>query len=131
MSIRDDILDSKDDLRRKEVVAWGRKLWVWELTGAERDEFEAGRVMQKGRKTILDFKGSRAKLVVASLRESGDPGAALVFQPDDVRRLQKKGGFELDKVYGAAAEISGITAGDDDEEDALPTSGQPSVSSSS
>lgn len=119
MSIADEIFAEQKakGLKRKPCKAWGKDLFVWELTAGERDAYEEGRVVHKGKKMSLDLKGSRAKLVVAALRLSAEEGAERVFADEDIRKLQRLGGFELDRVYAEAAAISGIVAGEDDEEE--------------
>lgn len=117
MSLADDIFEAAKVLKRKPIKAWGKDVWAWELMADERDEFEAGRIVQKGKKLVIDYKGSRAKLVVACLRVSGEDGALPVFMTDDLRRLRRVGGAELDRVYEECAKVSGIVAGDDEEEE--------------
>lgn len=117
MSIADEILAEQQakGLARKPVKAWGKDLWAWELTAAQKDVFEASRVVHKGSKMTLDFKGSRARLVIASLRVSGDEGSLPVFTEEHFERLSNLGGIELDRVYMEAARVCGILAGDDGE----------------
>ncbi len=118
MSLADDIFSEQDasGLRNKPFTAWGKPVYVFELTAAESDEFEAGRVKQQGKKMVLDFRGSKAKLVALCLRTGPEQDAPRVFSDDQVKRLQKIGRKELDRVYDECAAFNGITAGDDEDE---------------
>ncbi len=136
MSLADDIFGKidKDGLRRKPFKAWGKEVWIWELTAGQSDEFEAGRFKQVGKKSIFDARGSRAKLVVLCLRNSGAEDAEAIFTEDHIRRLQKAGRKELDRIYEECAIFNGIAAGLDDEDeetDAAKNSAAPAAGSSS
>jgi hypothetical protein len=118
MSIAEEIFAVGEVLKREPVKAWQKDVFAWELTAAQRDEFESSRIVHRGKQITLDLRGSRAKLVALSLRESGDDKAPLVFTQAMVERLGRVGGKELDRVYAVCAKLSGIAAGDDDEEPA-------------
>ncbi len=135
MSIADEIFTEQKaiGLKRELITAWGKPLWAWELSVADRDAYEASRLdTSKPKKPKINFQGSKARLVVMCLRESDKEDAPLVFQASDAARLQRLGGKELDKVFTACAVICGIQVGDDEEESpAAKNSNAPSAVSSS
>lgn len=130
MSIAEEIFAVGKVLKRKPIKAWGKDLWIFELDGAGREEYEASRLDFSGKKPKLNFKDTRAKLVGLSLRESDADDAPKVFQPAQVAQLSKLGGAELDRVYSACCVLSGISGGDDEEDPAKNFAGQ-SIGSSS
>jgi len=98
---------SADDLPKEkvEVPEWGGHVFVRTLTGAERDRFE---------QTLLDGKNVnmanvRARLVV--LTAIGDDGKR-IFADTDANALGEKSASALDRVYGVAQRLNGLTAAD-------------------
>ena len=63
-----------------EVPEWGGSVVVRELSGRERDVFEASIVKRHGQKTSLDMENMRARFVAACV--IGDDGQPL-FYPSD------------------------------------------------
>jgi hypothetical protein len=109
-----------------EVPEWGGQVKVKGLTGRERDEFEAGMFVRRGREMVRDTANLRARLVVlCALDEAGNP----LFQRDDIKALGEKSGAALDRLYEAAAKLSGIM--DSDLEDKIEDFGEAPGSSSS
>jgi hypothetical protein len=112
---RDEIL-AKTKLRSElvNVPEWGGTIRVRELTGAERDKYEAALVrMQKGTgATDLTMDNARARLVaLASIDDQGNP----LFSEADVVKLGNLSASALSTVFDAAAKLSKITADDLDE----------------
>ena len=134
MSFRDKILNENTHpdagLARQTVTAFGHSLWMWELNGAQRDNFEAARIQMKGKQMNLNLKGSRAKLIILALREGGTDGAPRIFQDSDLDALNKKSAAELDRLYEIAAKLSGLSAADDEDPDAKKKSCPPGEDSS-
>lgn len=109
-----------------DVPEWGGQVKVKGLTGRERDEFEAGMFVRRGREMVRDTANLRARLVVlTALDEAGNP----LFQRDDVKELGEKAGSALDRIYEAAAKLSGIM--ESDLEDKIEDFGEAPGSSSS
>ena len=112
-----------------DIPEWGGGVWVRELTGIERDRFEASLVKGRGSKRRVSLVGSRARLVALgaiegpplSEVESGkekppDPlNANALFTLRDVERLSKLGAKALERVADRVRILSGII--DDDEEE--------------
>ena len=72
--------------------------------------------------------------MVLCLRNSGAEDAEAIFTEDHIRRLQKAGRKELDRIYEEFAIFNGIAAGLDDEDeetDAAKNSAAPAAGSSS
>lgn len=82
---------------------------VRELSGRERDEWESSLTVQRGGKMIPDVRNMRAKLVARSvIGEDGGP----VFAPEDVDMLGELSAAALDRVFEAAARLSGLNPDD-------------------
>jgi len=109
-----------------DVPEWGGQVKVKGLTGRERDEFEAGMFVRRGREMVRDTANLRARLVVlCCLDEAGNP----LFQREDVKALGEKSGAALDRIYEKAAMLSGIM--ENDLEDKIEDFGEAPGSSSS
>ena len=89
------------------VPQWGGTVRVRELTGRERDQFEAAMVkMQKGGSTELTMDNARARLVALSVI---DQSGAKVFSTDDIVRLGNLSATALGTVFDVSAKLSKIT----------------------
>jgi len=110
---RDEILGA-DDLKTESVKVpeWGGTVMVRELTGAERDAWEASVVKTNGTKVTIDSQNMRAKL--AALCIVGDDGKR-VFTEKDTIKLGAKSATALDRVTDVARRLSRI--GEDELED--------------
>lgn len=117
---KDAILTMKD--QRVEVVEipeWPHpttgkpgRVRVRNLTGAERDEFEARMVTQRGDNVQVNVRNVRARLV--ALTCVGPEGRPLFSEPE-VAALQVKNAAALDRIYEVAARLSRITRKDVEE----------------
>lgn len=98
---------------RSELVSvpeWGGTVRVRELTGAERDTYEAGLVkMQDGGSTDLTMDNARARLAALSIV---DDSGARIFEDEDVLKLGKLSAAALSRVFDVAARLSKITSED-------------------
>jgi len=95
------------------VPEWGGTVRVRELTGAERDLYEAALVrMQKGGKHSLTMDNARARLVSLSVI---DEKGSRIFTDADVVRLGNLSSTGLSTVFDVAARLSKITAEDMEE----------------
>jgi hypothetical protein len=94
---------------RVEVPEWGGAVNVRELTGSERDTFEASIVDLQTGAVSDNAENVRAKLVARTVID--DAGERL-FTSDDVVELGKLSAAGLSRVYNVAARLSGITAED-------------------
>lgn len=100
-----------NDLRTEdvEVPEWGGTVRVRSLTGSERDQFENEVIERKGKKTDVNMRDIRAKLVVLACV---DGEGRRVFSDDDVRWLTKKSAAALDRVATVAQLLAGLRAED-------------------
>lgn len=107
---KDQIL-SADDIQsqRVPVPEWGGEVMVRGLTGSQRDQWEAGLTVRRGKTMVPDMRDFRARLVVLCVV---DEAGKLVFGPGDVDALSGKSGAALDRLYDAAAKLSGISEQD-------------------
>lgn len=104
---REAILAAKDiETEEVEVPEWGGSVLVRGLTGRERDEWEASMSERRGRKFVPNLANIRAKLVCACVID--DDGKRL-FNYGDVQELGEKSSAALDRVYGVAARLSGVS----------------------
>lgn len=114
---KDQILAADDiKVERVHIPDWGGDVMVRGLTGEQRDEWEASLTMRAGRgpkaEMVPNMRNFRARLVVLCVV---DETGQLLFGPQDVATLAKKSGAPLDKLYGVAARLSGITDSDVEE----------------
>lgn len=110
---RDVILQADDLLVEDvEVPEWGGVVRVRGLTGAERDDFEASVVEQRGKKTRLNMQNFRAKLVVrAAINGDGQR----LFSDKDAPLLGRKSAAALQRVFEVAQRLSGLSDEDVEE----------------
>lgn len=104
---RDAILSAADLVYEDvEVPEWGGVVRVKALSGRERDKYEASVTERKGKKTSFNLANLRARLVqLATVDEEGKP----LFNPRDIEALGKKSAAALDRVFGKALEMAGMT----------------------
>ncbi|MDR0705451.1 MAG: hypothetical protein LBF88_10755 [Planctomycetaceae bacterium] len=89
-------------------------VFVRELSGREKDLFEAGLISVKGRKQKLNLDDMRARMaVLVCCDENRKP----IFMPSDVEWLTKKSSRPLTRIYNAAKELNDLS--DEDEEELL------------
>lgn len=112
-----DIL-AASDLERETVPVpeWGGQVCVRGMTGAERDAYETTLLSVKGTDVALDKAGmtsARARICAMCMIDP-DTGKRL-FTDAQVADLTKKSGRALDRVFGVAQRLSGITKADVEE----------------
>ncbi len=89
-------------------------VFVRELSGREKDEFEAGLVTIKGRKQKMNLDDLRARMAVLVCC---DENSNRIFEPADVEWLTHKSVRPLTRIYNAAKELNDMS--DEDEEELL------------
>ncbi len=101
---------------KEPIKAWGKDLWVWSLTGADRDAYEGARVSyDKEGKAKIDYLNTRAKLVILALRDSDKNDAKRVFHDLHAGQVGQLDAKTLDKIYSVACKLSGLRTGDEEE----------------
>jgi hypothetical protein len=112
---RKDIL-SIDDRPQEEVHVpeWGEDAYVIvkSLSGRERDRFEASIMNFDGRNAKPVYENMRAKLVAMTVV---DEQGNLLFSEKDVDKIGQKSGRAIDRIFGVAQRLSGISDGDMEE----------------
>jgi hypothetical protein len=111
---KDDILKAADNVPEEvEVPEWGGTVLVRGMTGTERDAFEVS-LMTPGRggRREVNPVNVRAKLVARCVVD--DDGNRL-FADADAMELGAKSAAAVDRVYAAAARLSGMGEGDQEE----------------
>lgn len=114
---RDQILSVDDSQKRwVPVPEWAPPtdpdagLWVHGLSGTDRDRFDMSMIISKGRKQEMNFRNLRARLIALTAFDGPDPATARrLFEPSDVEALGRKNAAALQRVYGAAQELSGLS----------------------
>jgi hypothetical protein len=112
MSLTRDQILSAPDIRREEVAVpeWGGTVWVYGLTGSERDAFEASIIEQRDQKSVnIRLANLRARLCAIAIRS--DNGKR-VFSDADIAELGKKSAGALQRVFEAAQRLSALQDGD-------------------
>jgi len=102
-SLREEVLN---------IPEWGGNVTVQELTGAERDAWEASILNDDGQRDDDSMTNARAKLCVRCLV---DDEGALLFSQDDVNQVGALSGTALNRVFEVACRLSGLTSADMDE----------------
>lgn len=124
---RDQIVATSDiKTEYVDVLEWGGTVALRELTGAERDTFEAQMVKVVGGKREADMANLRAKLVAACLVD-GETGDRL-FDDKTVHQLGNKSAAALDRLFRVAQRMNGM---DSPEEQQKNSCAVPSGSSTS
>ena len=110
---RESILGAEDSkTERVEIPEWDGYLFVKNMTGTERDNWEGGMVEQRGRNRNMNFQNMRARLVaLVAVDEDGNH----LFRKNDVIELGKKNAKALDRIFTVAQKLNGITAEDVEE----------------
>lgn len=110
---RDQILALRARPRaQRRVQAFGGTVIVQAMTAAEKDDFDASLIVGKGRNQTISTKNVRARLAVRCIvNEEGKR----VFTDADATQLGELPGADLQAVYDAAQEISGISDADVEE----------------
>jgi hypothetical protein len=110
---RDDILKAEDlTTEEVDVPEWGGTVLVRGMSGRERDEFEASMAERRGGRMVQNFANTRAKLVSYCVVD--DDGQRM-FTAADIAALGEKSGAALDRVFEAAARLSGLSDTDVEE----------------
>lgn len=128
----DAILACDDTQFRDEPVPeWGGTVRIRALTGKERDAFEASNREFRDDGTVVYLPDNqRAKLVARSLVDP-ETGARL-FTDQQINALGEKNAAVLNRLYEAAAKLSGLAADSDEEaegnSEAAPSGGSGSTS---
>lgn len=111
---KDQIL-AADDIQEEivPVPEWGGKVLVRGLSGAQRDDYEASLQKGKGPNKEVNLRNARAKLVVLSVVHPTT--RERIFSEHDVAALGTKSASALQRVFDAAARLSGLSKSDLDE----------------
>jgi hypothetical protein len=92
-----------------EVPEWGGTVRVRGMSGAQRDDYEASIIEQRGNDRKVNLRNARAKLVARCVV---DGEGKAIFTTDDISSLGRKSAVALERVFDAARRLSGMTEGD-------------------
>lgn len=103
---RDQILAATDSvIEAVEVPEWGGLVYVRNLKGRARDQFEGSRYRMKGDKVEVIHENTRAKLLSLCLC---DEAGNLLFTEQDVWALGEKNAAVLDRLFETAQRLSAL-----------------------
>ena len=101
---RDDILKAQDIKTEKvNIPEWGGDIYVKELTGEERNEYESFLIDLANGKKAHKMDEARSRLAVLSIC---DEEGKRLFTDDDIKALSRKNAKALMRVYGVAQRLS-------------------------
>ena len=110
LSLRDRILAAADRPQEPVFVPqWGLSVFVRTLSGAERDDWEASIVQQKGKATTYDLRNIRARLVCKCIV---DESGRRVFSDHEAEALGEKSAAALDLLFTVAQRLNALTNAD-------------------
>ena len=108
-----DILQIDDSVfETVEVPEWNGTVRINGLTAYQRDKFEASVTVSRGKSFEINSINIRAKLLAWTL---ADKDGNLLFTEKDVKALSAKSGLVMNRLFGIARELSGMTEGDVEE----------------
>ncbi|MFF8831388.1 hypothetical protein [Streptomyces sp. NPDC015131] len=105
---RDQILAAGKKRRTEEfeVPEWDGSVLLREMTGAQRDAFEASMVEMKKGKQVPNLANLRARLVMLCIvNEDGEQ----LFNPKDLRELGDMPAKGLQRVFNKCNEMNGLS----------------------
>lgn len=91
------------------IPEWGGSVYVLEMTGKERDNFEVAQLRGRGGSAQQNMTNARAKLVAAV---TVDKEGRRIFQDSDVRALGETSSKALTRIFRVATDLSGLTEKD-------------------
>lgn len=114
MLTKDEILATKGKLKTQvvEVPEWGGDVLASELSGTERDAWEASIVSSQGKTVRRDMRNIRAKLVARCIV---DEAGQRLFSDADIDELGALSASALDRVFSVAQQLNGMREADIEE----------------
>lgn len=101
---RDAILESNDLISEEvQVPEWGGSVFVREMSGADRDAWEASLINDKGKTNLENIRARMVSFCVV------DEHGNRLFSDKDVDLLGKKSGKALDRITSVAQRLNKLT----------------------
>lgn len=94
------------------VPEWSGEVKVRGLSARERDDYEGSLIDARKKGATVNLANMRAKLVALSVVD--DAGQRL-FSDADIAKLGEKSAASLDRIYGVAQRLSGMSDADQEE----------------
>lgn len=95
-----------------EVPEWHGSILLRELSGRERDRFEASMIERRGNSVKQNLENLRARLIsLCIVNEQGE----LLFNKADLNRLGDMPAAGLDRVFDKCQKMNGLTQEDVEE----------------
>lgn len=121
---------TKRELKTETVAIpeWGGEVIVRQLTAKERDDYEQAFITTKGKNVQQNMRNMRAELCVRSIvNEQGER----LLQNADAAAFGQHPADVIDRIFAAAAHLSGMTKADQEElagkSDTGPTESSPAA----
>jgi hypothetical protein len=110
----EEIFNATDaEYRYETVPEWGgKKVKFKSLTGTQRDDFEAKSLIQKGPNAKMNLVNMRARLLALVLVDQNDKR---LFSDSAIHKLGGKNAKVLERLFGIAQEMNGMTDKDVEE----------------
>lgn len=109
---RDAIIDANDRTYGEvDCPEWGGKVRIRNLSGTQRDAYEASLVQGRSNDRQLNLANARAKMLVLAIV---DGEGRQLFTADDVRALGRKNAAPIERIFDAARKLSGMSQEDVD-----------------
>ncbi len=126
MGVRDKFLALKVPIQAVSLPELGGEtVYVWGLSGAERDAFEATMTVQRGKKREQNLANIRARFLVIILRDADGKRLFTDAEADVVGNLPAS---VLDRLFDVGRKLSGMTEADVDELGKASETAQPAPS---
>ena len=110
---RESILEAKDlQTQSIQVPEWGGEVLVKTMTGKERDAFEMEAYTVKGKSVEANRENFRARILLHTL---ADAEGKRLFSAEDLEALGSKSGKVLDRLFGIAMKLNGLSQTDMEE----------------
>ncbi|HHQ48922.1 MAG TPA: hypothetical protein ENK19_08590 [Acidobacteria bacterium] len=111
---RDEILAAGRKLKQEEVDVpeLGGTVIVREMSGSERDSWEASLLDTRGPDPVMNLANTRAKLLVRTIV---DADGKRLFTDDEIDLVGALSASALDRLFAVAARLSRVSAADVEE----------------
>lgn len=97
---------AKEDLQREEITAWGETFYIREMTGLEREKYEASLFKSDGSGEIERGKIRATLVAFCAVDAEGKP----VFSEGQIEALASKSSTELMRAARIAQKLNGLSA---------------------
>lgn len=106
MLTKDQILSASDrKIEEVEVPEWNGSVYIRNMTGGERDAYEASLIKMQGKSVQANMADARAKLCAICIC---DEDGNRLFTDDEAKELSNKCASALDRIYEKAESLNSL-----------------------